>query len=61
MPNLVRIAIQSPVNLKTQLDNLKQYGYATSGFVRAMLEREFGKMEEKSVTPFPVVKRVNSR
>jgi predicted DNA-binding protein len=61
MPNLVRIVIQLPVNLKTQLDNLKQQGYTTSGFIRAMLEREFAKMEEKPVTPFPVGKRVNTR
>ena len=61
MPNLVRIVIQLPVNLKAQLDNLKQQGYTTSGFIRAMLEREFAKMEEKPVTQFPVGKRVNSR
>jgi metal-responsive CopG/Arc/MetJ family transcriptional regulator len=61
MPNLVRIVIQLPVNLKTQLDNLKQEGYTTSGFIRAMLEREFAKREEKLVTPIPVGKRVNSR
>ena len=61
MPNLVRIVIQLPVNLKTQLDNLKQQGYTTSGFIRAMLEREFAKMQEKPVTSFPVGKRVNSR
>jgi metal-responsive CopG/Arc/MetJ family transcriptional regulator len=61
MPNLVRIVIQLPVNLKTQLDNLKQQGYTTSGFIRAMLEREFAKREEKPVTPLPVGKRVNSR
>lgn len=61
MPNLVRIVIQLPIHLKTQLDNLKQEGYTTSGFIRAMLEREFAKREEKLVTPIPVGKRVNSR
>jgi predicted DNA-binding protein len=61
MPNLVRIVIQLPVNLKTQLDNLKQQGYTTSGFIRAMLEREFAKMEEKPVPPVPVGKQVSSR
>jgi metal-responsive CopG/Arc/MetJ family transcriptional regulator len=61
MPNLVRIVIQLPVNLKAQLDNLKQQGYTTSGFIRAMLEREFAKREENAVTPLSVVKRVNSR
>jgi metal-responsive CopG/Arc/MetJ family transcriptional regulator len=61
MPNLVRIVIQLPADLKTQLDNLKQQGYTASGFIRAMLEREFAKSEEKPATPFPVGKRVNSR
>jgi metal-responsive CopG/Arc/MetJ family transcriptional regulator len=61
MPNLVRIVIQLPVHLKTQLDSLKQQGYTTSGFIRAMLEREFAKMEEKPATPLSVVKRANSR
>ena len=61
MPNLVRIVIQLPVHLKTQLDSLKQQGYTTSGFIRAMLEREVAKMEQKPVTTFPVGTRVNSR
>ncbi|MGH7219029.1 MAG: hypothetical protein ACREI1_01695 [Nitrospiraceae bacterium] len=61
MPNLVRIVIQLPIHLKTELDNLKQQGYTTSGFIRAMLEREFAKREEKPVTAFPVGKRLNSR
>ena len=61
MANLVRIVIQLPVDLKTQLDNLKQQGYTASGFIRAMLEREFAKSEEKPAAPFPVGKRVNSR
>ena len=61
MPNLVRIVIQLPRDLKTQLDNLKQQGYTASGFIRAMLEREFAKMEEKPVVPISSGKRVNSR
>ncbi len=61
MAHLVRIVIQLPVNLKTQLDNLKQQGYTTSGFIRAMLEREFAKIEEKSESSVPSVKRVSSR
>ena len=61
MAKLVRIVIQLPLDLKTQLDDLKQQGYTTSGFIRAMLEREFAKMEEKPVTPFPTGKRVNGR
>lgn len=61
MPNLVRIVIQLPVDLKTQLDNLKQQGYTTSGFIRAVLEREFAKINEKSATTFPTGKRMNGR
>ena len=61
MPNLVRIVIQLPVNLKTQLDNLKQQGYTTSGFIRAVLERELAKMNEKPVMIVPAGKRVNGR
>lgn len=61
MSKLVRIVIQLPLDLKTQLDNLKQQGYTTSGFIRAMLERELAKMEEKPVASFSVGKRANSR
>jgi hypothetical protein len=61
MAHLVRIVIQLPVNLKNQLDNLKQQGYTTSGFIRAMLERELAKMGEKSEPSVPSVKRVSSR
>ena len=65
MPKLVRIVIQLPEELKTQLDSLKQQGYTTSGFIRAMLERELAKLdqrvEQKPVTLLPVGKRVNSR
>jgi metal-responsive CopG/Arc/MetJ family transcriptional regulator len=61
MAHLVRIVIQLPINLKNQLDNLKQQGYTTSGFIRAMLERELAKMEEKSEPSVPSVKRVSSR
>lgn len=61
MPKLVRIVIQLPVELKLQLDSLKQQGYTTSGFIRAMLERELAKMDEQPVTVLPLAKRVNSR
>ena len=61
MPKLVRIVIQLPVELKGQLDALKQQGYTTSGFIRAMLERELAKMEEEQAQVLPLVKRVNSR
>lgn len=61
MPHLVRIVIQLPVNLKTQLDNLKQQGYTTSGFIRAVLERELARKAEKPVTPLSVGKQVSGR
>jgi predicted DNA-binding protein len=47
MSKLVRIVIQLPVELKEQLDTLKQQGYTTSGFIRAMLERELNKLESR--------------
>lgn len=62
MPKLVRIVIQLPVELKAQLDALKQQGYTTSGFIRAMLERELAKSsEDEASNVLPMVKRVNSR
>ncbi|HEY6085132.1 MAG TPA: ribbon-helix-helix domain-containing protein [Nitrospira sp.] len=64
MPKLVRIVIQLPIELKEQLDALKQQGYTTSGFIRAMLERELaklGKNEEDTGAVLPLAKRVNSR
>ncbi|HKE62448.1 MAG TPA: hypothetical protein VKB33_08255 [Nitrospira sp.] len=66
MAKLVRIVIQLPADLKTRLDGLKQQGYTTSGFIRAMLERELAKMDQqdqdpKPLTLIPAGKRVNSR
>jgi len=66
MAKLVRIVIQLPLDLKTRLDGLKQQGYTTSGFIRAMLERELAKidqpdLEQKSLTLVPTAKRANSR
>lgn len=51
MSKLVRIVIQLPVELKEQLDALKQQGYTTSGFIRAMLERELSKAEFRPQPP----------
>ena len=51
MSKLVRIVIQLPVELKDQLDALKQQGYTTSGFIRAMLERELAKVETRQQPP----------
>lgn len=66
MAKLVRIVIQLPADLKTRLDSLKQQGYTTSGFIRAMLERELAKMDQQDQDPTPLAlvpaaKRVNSR
>ncbi len=46
MPRLVRIVIQLPQDLKLKLDELKQQGYTASGFIRAVLEREFSRTKE---------------
>ena len=66
MAKLVRIVIQLPTDLKLRLDGLKQQGYTTSGFIRAMLERELAKIDEqmtdqKPLSLLPPVKRANSR
>ena len=66
MAKLVRIVIQLPVDLKTRLDDLKQQGYTTSGFIRAMLERELARIDEqmsdqKPLTLVSPLKRANSR
>jgi metal-responsive CopG/Arc/MetJ family transcriptional regulator len=66
MAKLVRIVIQLPTDLKTRLDGLKQQGYTTSGFIRAMLERELAKFDQQVPEPKPLtlvspVKRANSR
>ena len=47
MAKPVRIVIQLPIELKDQLDALKQQGYTTSGFIRAMLEKELSKLEPR--------------
>jgi hypothetical protein len=54
MSKLVRIVVQLPVELKEQLDALKQQGYTTSGFIRATLERELNKLNSR---PHPVVRK----
>jgi len=42
-----RILIQLPKPLKAKLDALRTQGYTASGYIRALLEREFN---EKEVT-----------
>jgi metal-responsive CopG/Arc/MetJ family transcriptional regulator len=55
MSKLVRIVVQLPVELKEQLDALKQQGYTTSGFIRATLERELTKLNPR---PDTVVRKI---
>jgi metal-responsive CopG/Arc/MetJ family transcriptional regulator len=54
MSKLVRIVVQLPVQLKEQLDALKQQGYTTSGFIRATLERE---LDKRNLRPDPVARK----
>ena len=64
MAKLVRIVIQLPMDLKTRLDGLKQQGYTTSGFIRAMLELakiDQQMPDQKPLTLVPAVKKANSR
>ena len=42
-----RLLIQVPKPLKAKLDALRTQGYTASGYIRALLEREFN---EKEVT-----------
>ncbi len=50
MARLVRIVIQLPHELKLKLDELKLQGYTASGFIRAVLEREFSKEEKEEAS-----------
>ena len=42
-----RIVIQLPMPLKQQLDGLRSQGYTTSGYIRALLERELNQSHTK--------------
>jgi len=42
-----RLLIQLPVPLKQKLDALRSQGYTASGFIRALLEREFNQPPSK--------------
>ena len=41
MPAMTKVLIQLPIPLKEKLDAMKAQGYTASGFIRALLEREF--------------------
>lgn len=58
MSKHVRIVVQLPVELKEQLDALKQQGYTTSGFIRATLERELNKLNPR---PDMVIRKVMNK
>ena len=40
-----RVLIQLPKPLKAKLDSLRTQGYTTSGYIRALLERELNEKE----------------
>lgn len=47
MASMTKVLIHIPVVMKQQLDALKTQGYTTSGFIRALLEREFNQSQHK--------------
>lgn len=50
MSKLVRIVVQLPIELKDRLEALKRQGYTTSGFIRAIFERELNKLNPRPET-----------
>ena len=42
-----RVLIQLPKGLKAKLDALRSQGYTASGYIRALLEREFTHSKKK--------------
>ncbi len=47
MTNMTKVLINIPVVMKQRLDALKAQGYTTSGFIRALLERELNHPQRK--------------
>ena len=47
MATMTKMLIQLPVPLKKKLDSLKIQGYTASGFIRALLEKEFASQPKK--------------
>ncbi len=43
----VRILVQVPAPLKRKLDALRAQGYTTSGYIRAVLEKELNQAQIK--------------
>ena len=46
--SMVKLLIHLPAPLKAKLDALRNQGYTTSGFIRALLERELNEREESA-------------
>ena len=44
---MARVLIQLPTDLKAKLDSLRAQGYTASGYIRALLEREFNQPKRK--------------
>ena len=47
--SMERLVIQLPQPLKRKLDALRAKGYSASGYIRALLEREFAKPQKRGV------------
>lgn len=47
MATMTKVLIHLPVSMKGKLDAMKAQGYSVSGFVRAMLEKDFSKPTKK--------------
>jgi len=42
---MVKMLVHLPKPLKAKLDSLRSQGYTSSGYIRALLEREFAHMK----------------
>lgn len=47
MATMTKMLIHVPVSMKAKLDSLKAQGYTASGFIRALLEKEFSQAKRK--------------
>ncbi len=47
--SMERLVIQLPKPLKRKLDALRIKGFTASGYIRALLEREFAKPQKRGV------------
>ena len=56
-----RILIQIPSHLKQKLDILRTQGYTTSGYIRALLERELAHIKLDKPRPRPRIRLEEDR